>query len=149
MDFRVKKDNQRFGVRAAALIIQNHHIFMIKEPDSYFYTIGGAIEVNETSREAVCREALEEIGVSVEPVRLAFIVENFFTHHHDTYHNIEYHYVCHTSESLPASVDGGREGVWIPLEQLEHYDIRPAFLKTYLPKLNQTEQIIQIINRGK
>ena len=41
-----------FGVRATALILQNHKLLVTKDKDQY-YTIGGAIQVNERTEDAV------------------------------------------------------------------------------------------------
>lgn len=45
-DFRTKVDNTVFGVQATALIVQNHKLLVTKDKGKY-YTIGGAIQVNE------------------------------------------------------------------------------------------------------
>lgn len=63
MDFRTQIDQQIFGVRATALIIKNSHIFLTKDSKERFYTIGGAVQIGETSQEAVMREVKEELGI--------------------------------------------------------------------------------------
>ncbi len=47
MDFRSRVDNQIFGVRASALIIKDGKIFLTKDSKGRYYTIVGAIAVNE------------------------------------------------------------------------------------------------------
>lgn len=56
MDFRTRIDNRIFGVRATALMIKDGKIFLTKDSKGRYYTIGGAIEVNETAEAAVVRE---------------------------------------------------------------------------------------------
>ena len=73
-DFRSRTENQIFGVRATALIIQNNQIYLNRNENNQYYTIGGAICVNELSEDAVRREVMEEVGLSVEVERLAFVV---------------------------------------------------------------------------
>lgn len=65
MDFRTRVDNQIFGVRASALIIKDGKIFLTKDAKGCYYTIGGAIAVNETAQDAVVREVKEELGLTV------------------------------------------------------------------------------------
>ena len=50
-DFRTKVGNTVFGVRATALILQNRKLLVTKDKGKY-YTIGGAIQVNERTEEA-------------------------------------------------------------------------------------------------
>ena len=61
-DFRTKVGNTVFGVRATALILQNGKILVTKDKGKH-YTIGGAIQVNESTEDAVVREVREELGV--------------------------------------------------------------------------------------
>ena len=60
-DFRTKVGNTVFGVRATALILQNRKFLVTKDKGKY-YTIGGAIQVNESTEDAVVREVREELG---------------------------------------------------------------------------------------
>ena len=72
-DFRTKVGNTVFGVRATALILQNGKLLVTKDKGKY-YTIGGAIQVNESTEDALVREVKEELGVKAEALQLAFVV---------------------------------------------------------------------------
>src|SRR5215217_1032203 len=65
-------------------------------PDEhYWFTVGGGIDPGETSVDAAIRELLEEIGLSVEPVRLGqpiFRGEVFFTFDGQNYHQEQVFY---------------------------------------------------------
>ena len=111
-DFRTKIGSTVFGVRATALIVQDNRLFVI-EDEGGCYTIGGAIQVNETTEDAVVREVKEELGVTSKAGPLAFVVENRFEQTGVHYHNIE----CR----------------WIALDDLHTVDLKPAFLKSALP----------------
>ena len=50
--------------RATALIIRDKKLLLIREGE-YCYTPGGGIQEGETAEEAITRECMEEIGVSV------------------------------------------------------------------------------------
>ena len=147
MDFRSQIQNQVFGVRATALIVQDRKLFLAKRGDTY-RTIGGAVEVNETTEKALVREVREELGVEVAVSQLAFVVENWFTVGETNFHNIEFHYLAHPLGDLPeVMVEGGktRSCEWVSIENLENLDIRPDFLKRELKGWDG--QIKHIINK--
>ena len=134
-DFRTKVDNTVFGVRATALIVQNHKLLVTKDKDKY-YTIGGAIQVNERTEDAVVREVREELGVASKAVQLAFIVENRFEQDGVSYHNIEFHYLVDLLEDAPLTMQEDEKSQpceWIDLDKLQNTQLVPAFLKTALP----------------
>lgn len=135
-DFRTKVGNTVFGVRATALIVQNNQLLVTKEGD-YFYTIGGAIQVNESTEEAVVREVKEELGVKAQAGQLAFVVENCFEQDGVSYHNIEFHYLVNLLEDAPLTMQEDEKKQpceWIDLDKLEEFQLVPAFLKTALPE---------------
>ena len=116
-DFRTKIDSTVFGVRATALIVKDNRLFVIEDEDGC-YTIGGAIQVNETTGDAVVREVKEELGVTSKAGPLAFVVENRFEQTGVHYHNIEFHYLVDLLEEAPL---------------VHTVDLKPAFLKSALP----------------
>ena len=93
MDFRTRHDNQIFGVRATGLVVQDEKLYLVKSPEGNYYTLGGAIKLGETTKEAVQREMQEELGIDVEVGPLAFIVENQFNLQEKSYHQIEFLYL--------------------------------------------------------
>lgn len=134
-DFRTKVGNTVFGVRATALIVQNNQLLVTKEGD-YFYTIGGAIQVNESTEEAVVREVREELGVRAQAGQLAFVVENRFEQDGVSYHNIEFHYLVNLLEEAPLTMQEDEKMQpceWIDLDRFEGINLVPAFLKIALP----------------
>lgn len=134
-DFRTKVDNTVFGVRATALIVQNHKLLVTKDKGKY-YIIGGAIQVNEKTEDAVVREVKEELGVKAQAGQLAFVVENRFEVDGVSYHSIEFHYLVDLLEDAPLTMqeDEKRQPCeWIDIDKLEGINLVPAFLKTALP----------------
>ncbi|HEL1780021.1 NUDIX hydrolase [Streptococcus suis] len=137
MDFRTRRNNQIFGVRATGLVVQDEKLYLVKSPEGIYYTLGGAIQLGETTEEAVQREMKEEIGIDVEVGPLAFIVENQFTLQEKSYHQIEFLYlVTPLSEPVTYLEEGNsiRQCEWIAFVDLEKLDLNPAFLKTELAK---------------
>ncbi|WP_405054550.1 NUDIX hydrolase [Streptococcus handemini] len=152
MDFRTKKDEQIFGVRATALIMREQKLFLsYRENTQKYYTIGGAIKVGESTEDAVIREVKEELGIDVVVKQLAFIVENKFTviDKKETihYHNIEFHYIVEPVEEVPGNmVEEGDTSpcYWIDVDNLVNIDVVPAFLKTHLPNWSGTIEQIRL-----
>lgn len=135
MDFRTKQGDHLFWVRATALMVRDNHIYLCQSPDGSYHTIGGAIEVGEPTEAAVQREVREELGCEVRVAQLAFIVENCFEVEGEQFHRIEFQYlVTPLSDPNPFLVEGHtqRPCKWLPLDQLESLDLKPAFLKTAL-----------------
>lgn len=136
MDFRTKVDNQSFGVRATALLIKDGKIFLTKDAKGRYYTIGGAIAVNETAQDAAVREVKEELGIDSRVNQLAFVVENQFTHEGIDFHNIEFHFIVEQIGEMPKEMieDKLKQACeWIDVDKLVNLDVVPAFLAEELP----------------
>ncbi|HFU4465096.1 TPA: NUDIX hydrolase [Streptococcus suis] len=136
MDFRTKIDNQVFGIRATALLIKDGKIFLTRDAKGHYYTIGGAIAVNETAQDAVVREVKEELGVDSRVNQIAFVVENQFTHGGIDFHNIEFHFIVEPIGEMPKEMIEGKlkqACEWIELDKFVNLDIVPAFLAQELP----------------
>ena len=134
-DFRTKVGNTVFGVRATALIVKDNRLLVVEDED-VFYTIGGAIQVDEATEDAVVREVKEELGVASKAVQLAFIVENRFEQAGVHYHNIEFHYLVDLLEDAPLTMQEDAKPLpcqWLALDDLYTVNLKPAFLKTTLP----------------
>ncbi|HEL1838154.1 TPA: NUDIX hydrolase [Streptococcus suis] len=147
MDFRTRIDNQIFGVRATALIIKDGKIFLTKDYKGNYYTIGGAVEVNEVAADAAVREVKEELGVDSCVNQLAFVVENQFTHEGIDFHNIEFHFIVEpVGEKSEKMIEGKLKQTceWIALDNLVNLDVVPAFLAEELPNWNG--QVKHIMN---
>ena len=134
-DFRTKVGNTVFGVRATALIVKDNRLLVVEDEDG-FYTIGGAIQVDEATEDAVVREVKEELGVTSKAIQLAFIVENRFEQAGVHYHNIEFHYLVDLLEDAPLTMQEDAKPLpcrWLALNDLHTINLKPAFLKTTLP----------------
>lgn len=148
MDFRTIIDQQMFAVRATALIVRDGKILLTKDLQGLYYTIGGAIEVNELTSDAVCREVFEELGIAVRVDHLAFVVENHFCQADVNFHNIEFHYLVSPLEEPPLEmIENQTKQVceWVALEDLQTVNLVPDFLKKSLP--NWSGQVQHIVNQ--
>lgn len=155
LDCCFEKDNKWFRYRAAAIIVEDDCVLLASnEVDDYFYSVGGGIHHGETAEEAVRREVYEETGVLYEIDRLAIIHENFFDnspgqlkgkscHEVALYFRMESRGIREfNAESY--TMYGIKETVeWIPISDLDKYEVYPLFLKEYLE--NDSNEILHIV----
>lgn len=148
-DFRVISENMTYGVRAAALIMKDNRLLCLYHAKKNLYVVpGGAIGVGESTEEAVRREVQEELGVEIIIENLSFVAENYFKHEERDFHNIEFYYSCHLAKEYSNDDfigDTGLEVVWLPLDDLKTYHLRPVFLKDY--DLSQIDNLLHLVNR--
>ena len=135
MDVGYKNASGNFSLREAALIICENKLLLAKS-DSYdcYYTVGGGIQQNETSDNAVIRECYEETGCHFEIDRLVFVQERFFSLENILHHEVVFFYLMkETSYELydGKNTDQKDEHLfWVPIEELDNINLVPAFLKT-------------------
>lgn len=135
-DWSVKKARTICTLRAAALIIKDNKLLVAKSVDyDCYYTVGGGIEINETSEEAVIREVYQETGYKLEIDRLAFVQERFLEVDKQQYHEIAFFYLMKDSADMNISdssfTDQQKESLhWLPLNYLSRTNLVPKFLKT-------------------
>ncbi len=132
---RLSDKSRKYGFWSSGDSLENRKLLVTKDKGKY-YTIGGAIQVNESTEDAVVREVREELGVKAQAGQLAFVVENRFEQDGVSYHNIEFHYLVNLLEDAPLTMqeDEKRQPCeWIDLDQLQNIQLVPAFLKTALP----------------
>lgn len=130
---------------AKAIIFQNGQMLTIKYVDSegVWYSLpGGGQEAGETLIQALKRECLEEIGVTIEVGPLRYIREYIgmnheFADHDGGAHQVDHIFVCHLQAEEPAAPgsqpDPGQVGIaWLPTDKLTHYRLYPKYLRPLL-----------------
>ncbi len=112
-----------------AMIFKDHRILLVKrgQPPAFgkWSIPGGVIQLGETVEEAVIREAREETGLEVCPLRLGKVVERIFR---DVESRIEYHYIIldYVCEILGGTLQAGSDALAVDLvnvESLDHLDM--------------------------
>ena len=142
------KDNKRFRLRAAAIIIEKGEVlFATNDIEKYYYTIGGGVKLGETAQKAVLREVKEETGVAYKIDRLVFISENFFKRDDGMLKDLECHEITFyflmkprgtqtlKSNSKTANNTIEEKMIWLPIDKLEKYEAYPFFFREKLKKL--------------
>ena len=147
-------DKKAFRYRAAAIIVEeNCVLFARNEVDDYYYSVGGAVHMGETSEEAVKREVFEETGVRYEVDHLAVIRENFFIGTSGLkgvdFHELTFYYMIKPMRkrdftSSSTTMSGVKETMlWVPIDELDKCKAYPTFMKDFLrSKHNGVEHII-------
>lgn len=127
----------QISFRAAALIIRGNRLLAAKNVNyPCYYTIGGGIELNESSDEAIVREIYEETGLKLEVDKLAIIQERFCTVNGQTHHEVVFFYLMKPGDGINildnSFTDQGTKEIlhWLPVDELSQIDIVPEFLKT-------------------
>ena len=144
-DCGFQNENNWFRYRTGGIIIHNNKMLFVKSCiGDYYYMVGGAVHLGETSVSCIEREVFEETGIKAHVKRLAVICENFFKGNGGLIHGLD----CHTLELyfsleidsldlLKDKTDMGEELVWIPVNQIADKRIKPTFI---------TERIYEIIS---
>ncbi|MFJ6210645.1 NUDIX hydrolase [Lysinibacillus sp. NPDC092081] len=132
-----------FNMRVGAIILRDGKVLMVKNNrDSYYYSVGGRVKLQETLEEAVIRECFEETKVHFEVDRLVFIHENFFPLQSGTYgetqfHEISFFYLMKSNEVEVMSESYTSDGIvesleWLPISNLQDAFLFPEFFKSEL-----------------
>jgi 8-oxo-dGTP diphosphatase len=116
-------------VGVGAIIIDGDRVALVKRghaPLQGRWSIpGGVLEVGETLRKAVVREALEETGLAIEPGELLGVFERVVP---DDEGRMKYHYVlidflCRRMAGELAAADDAEEARWFLREELRGLEL--------------------------
>ena len=145
-----------FRLRAAAIIIKDGRVLMVKNGrDPYYYSVGGAVRLGETAQDAVRREVLEECGLDLGILRLAAIHQNFFPDSvpgGHRWHELALYYLMdyqggQLSSAHSVSMQGSPEALhWIPLDTYSRHEAYPAFFAD-LENILLSPVPVQIVTR--
>src|SRR5438876_400011 len=101
-----------------------------KEPNLGRWSFpGGALEPGETARAAARRETREETGLDVEILDVADVVDLFVpaAETHPAYHFCVTDFLAvPLTDADPRPADDAREARWVPLAEVDRYDLTPA-----------------------
>lgn len=116
-------------IGVGAVVWHKDHVLLIqrgKEPHAGSWSLpGGAQELGETVREAVCREVLEETGVKISSPILVDTIDMISKTEDD---KIEYHYTLIDFVAVALNPDitlGGdaADAKWVNVKDVTRYDL--------------------------
>lgn len=123
MDLSILVGGTILYIRVAGLIKTPRGFLFEKKSDrEYVFALGGKVMINETSKEAMKREIMEEIGIEVGDLTLCSVIENLYTKATEKVHEICFVYKINTifTGVIP---DGFVE---VPIEDIDKFDVRPS-----------------------
>lgn len=149
-DIEFKTESQKFKYRVNGLVINNGKLLTLLMNNKASYCLpGGHVELGEDSRSAMIREMQEEIDTSVIIDKELAIVENFYTDKNNyRTHEINHYYIVTPSswDKIPSTdytkVENdkgeikGHNFVWLDLNKINEYDLRPNYMKDKLYRNN-------------
>ncbi len=132
-------------VGVGALIVKDGRIIVVrrgKPPSMGEWSIpGGRVEVGETLRDAVAREALEETGLNVVPGELVEVLERIIR---DGEGRIHYHYVladylCTVIDGEPTPGSDVLDAMWADNNELESLKMAPITIRVIRKALDMAQ----------
>ena len=142
-------------LRVSALCIKDDHVLFVKHkrftytkdfPEAYWILPGGVLEQGEPVPEGIRREVKEETGLECHVKQLLFVKELIYPYPPANEKGVFHHSV---SLAFYGEITGGdlitgkdpefdeKDQVilktdWLPIEQLDRYDIYPPFLPRFI-----------------
>jgi mutator protein MutT len=122
----------RVGV--GAVVLRAGRVLLVRrgqQPSAGKWTLpGGLVELGETTREAVCRELMEECAIGIRVVDVAGVFERIVR---DGEGRIRYHYVlvdylAHAETDRVVAGSDAAECCWVEVERLAALDVTDGLL---------------------
>lgn len=146
-----------FRYRAAGIVVEDGKVLFVADNSlDYMYTVGGGVHMGESATSCVIREMKEETGVDYEIDHLAVICENFFDGHGGIIdglecHCVEFYFLMKSNgitefDKKSVNADGNVEKmVWVPIDEIANYNIKPAFIKERIKDIINGESVIHVV----
>lgn len=116
-------------VGVGAIIIEGDRVLLVKRGHAPLlgkWSIpGGVLEVGETLRKAVVREAREETGLTIEPGELLGVFERVVPDEHGRmrYHYVLIDFLCRRVSGELAAADDATDARWFLREELTELEL--------------------------
>lgn len=137
-------------IGVGAVILDGNRVVLARrgnQPSAGDWSIpGGLVHLGETLTEAVIREAFEETGLQVEPLKLVELLERIFP---DENGKIRHHYVladysCRVAGGTLHAGSDATEVTWADASTLEDFNLAPAALRVIRKALKMKNEICSI-----
>lgn len=153
-------NHTNFMVRTAGIAVRDGYVLLQRLTDqSFWFTPGGRVEIDESSPEALLREMREELNAEVQAERLLWIVEHFFIDERlARFHELGLYWLMTFPDNSPwntlagvrrVQVDGhAMEYAWRPIADLGKITVYPEFLPQGLKQLPTTPEHVILRRRA-
>ena len=128
MVITLQEEGKRFGARVGAVIYNEDKtkILIENQRNKRYMFPGGRIDVYEDSKASIERELIEELNLKAD-LNLKYILELFIKSSKAKYHEIGFYFVTKINENLIEnnfkSLDGDSYFIWVPIKDLDKYNI--------------------------
>jgi 8-oxo-dGTP diphosphatase len=147
---------EQVTLRVSALCIRDGEVLLIEHksfapddpafPASYWILPGGRVERGETLRDALCREMMEETGLSCSVGSMLFVKELLYPNpgaqgQGSRHHSLSLGFHCEVTggetitgkdPEYPDNEQMIMRVAWLPLGELDLYELYPPFLGDYV-----------------
>lgn len=157
LDLTFRTEYGRFNYRVGAIIIHDGKLLLMRNSEApYVYTVGGRVKFDETTAEAVIREAEEETGITLAIDRPLAFQEQFFDEEvtGEHVHEIAVYYLMKDSDALrnlrcESVTERGvsEELFWLPVEEIGKVQFVPESVGKILGDLPEHMVRIEEIDR--
>ncbi len=154
-DCGFSKGTNWFRYRTGGILVHGGRMLFVRSGvGDYYYMIGGAVRLGETSEQCIEREFFEETGLEVRADRLAVVCENFFKGKGGEIdgldcHTLEFYYCLRVENdglrSCKTETDIGEKLVWLPLEAVRESIIKPTFIREQLDEILGSSHTLHIV----
>lgn len=155
LDCGFQKEGRWFRYRTGALLVHDGKMPFVKSKiGDYYYMMGGAVGLGESSADCIKREVYEELGVKVKIERLALVCENFFKGRGGKIegldcHTIEFYYILSPEQDdtgfCKTHTDIGESIVWLTAEEVKENLIKPEFVRERIDEILNGKTILHIV----
>lgn len=138
-DLRFRMGDSRFDARTVAVIRSENKLLLQRSHVKSGYAFpGGGCSMNETTKETMERELMEEIGKKIEVKDMIFLVEDFWkcdgekVHQYAFYYDVEFKDEIDYTKPIEGIEDGKKMYFeWVDIDEFvkEDFSLKPAFLK--------------------
>jgi 8-oxo-dGTP pyrophosphatase MutT (NUDIX family) len=160
MDIGVNCEKGTFKLRSCGVIVKGGKMLVDKARrfDGFVF-LGGHVQLGENSRDAIIREAKEELGFDVEVKKLICINENIYPlHNQETVaHEVSYYYELEPNVDIPDEgfdhqefdhgVDILHKYSWVDISKAKENNVRPDWLANLI--INNAENQIVFTDQTK
>ena len=152
-DCAFSQGNNWFRYRTGGFIMHDNKLLFVKSNfGGYYYILGGAVHLGETSKDCILREVREEAGIEAKIDHLAVVAENFFKGKDGFVdgkdcHVLEFYYLLTVKDmsGLKTVTDDGEELCWIDIDKVAASDIKPAFVPERIGEILNSTSILHIL----
>jgi 8-oxo-dGTP pyrophosphatase MutT (NUDIX family) len=141
MDLTLPAGDIVLNIRVAVIVKTEHGYVLEKSKGGYYFVTGGRIKTNETSEEAARREIFEELGITLDHLKLKAVIELFFG---PTEKRVQEICFVYSTTEVNALALHGAFGEYT-IDQIKKLDVRPIVIQQVID--SSDDEILHISHR--